>query len=125
MSEPIGHTLHLTEAERQALTNLLLAYRGSSTELAIVLQKVEAKESAIDVISRVTGLSKETMQDIWTQVRANRKLLDECKGHDFSLPFDKRGEMVVKWKCSKCGGTVDTSDKRWYEAGLKHGLTRG
>jgi len=85
----------------------------------------QSNESAIDAISRVTGLSKPVMDEIWKQVKANQALLEVCKGHDFSLPFEKRGQFTVKWKCSKCGGTVDSQAKRWYELGLKHGLSRG
>lgn len=81
--------------------------------------------TAVDVISEVTGLSKSTMQEIWAAVKANHALLDTCKGHDFSLPFEKRGQMTTKWKCTKCQGVVDTLAKRWYETGLKHGLSRG
>lgn len=82
-------------------------------------------ESAIDRISAITGLSRRTMQEIFEQVKANQKLLDECKGHDFSKPWEKRGEMIVKWQCTKCLGLVDPYAKRWYERGLTDGLRRG
>ncbi len=81
--------------------------------------------SAIDQISQVTGLSRATMEEIWAEVKANRAKLETCKGHDFSRPYKKRGELVTDWECSKCGGHVDLNSKRWYELGLKHGLTRG
>lgn len=89
------------------------------------IDPLKAGESAVDAISKFTGLSKPVMDEIWQKVKANLALLATCKGHDFSLPFEKRGQMVVKWKCSKCGGTVDTFAKKWYEQGLKHGLSRG
>ncbi len=82
-------------------------------------------ETGLETVSRVTGLSQADIKTLWEQVKANHKLLDECKGHDFSRPFEKRGEMVVKWQCSRCGGTVDGQAKRWYERGLQHGLRRG
>lgn len=89
------------------------------------LDPKESGERIVDAISRFTGLSKPAMDEIWRQVKANQALLETCKGHDFSQPHEKRGQLVVKWKCSKCGGTVDHLAKRWYEMGLKHGLTRG
>lgn len=75
----------------------------------------------LKVISNVTGLSKQAMDAIWQQVKANNELLNKCSGHDFSVMHEKRGECVHKWKCAHCGGIVDRIAKRWYELGLKHG----
>jgi hypothetical protein len=80
-------------------------------------------ENAIDTLSRATGLSKGTMEEIWLQVKANHKKLESCSGHDFSLPERKTRQLVMTWRCSRCGGIVESSAKRWYELGLKHGKT--
>ena len=75
----------------------------------------------IDTISRVTGLSRPVMDQIWEQVKANHKLLNTCAGHDFSVEHEKRCTLTTKWKCARCGGVISHSDKHWYELGLKHG----
>jgi len=56
---------------------------------------------------------------IWTDVQANSKKLRECPGpHDFV----QEGEGIRRmYRCSKCGGTVDTIRYYWYLEGLKHG----
>lgn len=85
----------------------------------------DAPKSVVDVLSKVTGLTQGDIKATWERVKANQKLLDECKGHDFSKPFEQRGQMVVKWQCSRCSGIVDTTAKKWYERGLTDGLRRG
>ena len=82
-------------------------------------------ETPLETISRVTGLSRPVMDEIWQKVKANQKLLEACKGHDFNLPAEQRGQLTTRWKCSRCGGIVDMQCKRWYELGLKHGMAKG
>jgi hypothetical protein len=81
--------------------------------------------STLRQVSDLIGLQPGVMSKIWEEVKANHAKLEQCKGHDFSRPYKQRGELVTDWMCSKCGGHVDTSHKRWYELGLKHGLSRG
>lgn len=82
-------------------------------------------ERPFDTVSRVTGIKRKDIEEIFKQVKANQAVLDTCKGHDFSVPHRKIGQIVTDWKCSKCGGTVERQCKRWYELGLRHGLSRG
>ena len=68
------------------------------------------------------ALSKEEVQKIFGEVRANRALLDACAAPHTFLPHEKYvGGLVRSFKCSKCGGIVETLHKHWYEMGLKHG----
>lgn len=74
---------------------------------------------------RLTGIKKPEMDAIWQKVKQNKVKLDGCEGpHDFSIPSRKTGELVRDWQCSRCGGTVETTYKHWYELGLKHAGTR-
>ena len=55
-------------------------------------------------------------EKIWNKVQENRKLLDSCSKHDFSIKAEHG-----RYRCKNCGGDVDVSAKIWYETGLKHG----
>ena len=71
-----------------------------------------------EVLSKVSGLPVSEINEIWQQVKANAKTLDECGGpHDFQS-LDP-GKPLAKYRCTVCGGTVDGTDKLWYERGLK------
>lgn len=65
-------------------------------------------------------ISKEQIQKIWSDVQANSRALDACARHSFvdETPEKKLGK---KWRCSACGGTVETTAKHFYELGFKHG----
>ena len=76
--------------------------------------------SNYEILSQVTGLPMSEMQKIWQEVKANAKTLDECGGpHDFQS--QDPGKPLAKYRCTKCGGVVDGTDKLWYERGLEHG----
>jgi predicted SprT family Zn-dependent metalloprotease len=74
---------------------------------------------AKEVLSGISGLPKEEVQQIFEEVKANLKRLDGCKGpHD----FEKDGEGIrAKYRCKKCKGTLDKINYSWYEKGLEHG----
>jgi hypothetical protein len=71
------------------------------------------------------------MRNIFEEVKANQALLKSCvKPHDFSICLERHTKVVLenptptqrfgaKWKCSKCGGVVDSLHKINYDAGLK------
>jgi hypothetical protein len=83
------------------------------------------------------GIPKRDTDAILVEIRANQKRLDECpKPHDFSIAIHRRtNEPMInpkpnetfgcKWRCSKCGGQVDFSDKGWYVRGLLDGQNSG
>lgn len=68
----------------------------------------------INKLSKMSGLSKETVLDITKQVIKNNKKLNKCKRHNFSI--DKR----KIWECTNCGGYVYNNTKTWYDKGLEH-----
>lgn len=72
------------------------------------------KGSGINILSSLSGLSRKDIKEIAIKVIENNKILNACSTHNFTL-IEKR-----KWKCSNCGGVVDTTKKIWYEKGLKH-----
>jgi len=73
----------------------------------------------VNLASNLTGMSEEAAHEILRDVKANHKLLDECVGpHDFQRVD---GTMPMKFRCSKCGGTVSASLAMWYKKGLQHG----
>lgn len=77
--------------------------------------------NGLDAISKVSGISKPDMLKIFEEVKANSALLNSCSRHAFE-PFQKYPSgMVKKYKCSNCGGTVDSLARSWYERGLEHG----
>jgi len=78
--------------------------------------------NTIDVLSKISGQSKETVKSIWEEVKENHKKLDACPGpHKFTIPFRSSGELIRDWSCELCGGHISSSDKSWYEKGLNHG----
>jgi hypothetical protein len=79
-------------------------------------------ESALDTLSAVSGISKPEINAIWAAVRANHARLDACAGpHDFSEVTKRTGQVPREYRCSKCGGTIDSVNRNWYLDGLKHG----
>ncbi len=76
---------------------------------------------SLDVIGGATGLTRKTLLDIWTDVRANSAALDSCVGAHELQPIDRGKKFGLRYKCSKCGGTVDASAYYWYTKGLTHG----
>jgi hypothetical protein len=74
-----------------------------------------------EVLGSVSGLGREAVLGIWAKVKDNHARLDACPGpHDFRR-ISERPTIGPAYSCAKCGGTVSTSDQKWYERGLKHG----
>jgi hypothetical protein len=89
--------------------------------------------SALDTISHVTGIGRPAMDAILAEVKENQRILSACQfPHDFSICIDRHSKVPIenptpaqrfgaKWKCSKCGGIVDSMHKIHYNEGLEHG----
>ena len=61
---------------------------------------------------------------IIAEVRANTRRLGACPlPHDFSDDATPDKPLFKRWRCSKCGGTVDSHAKYWYNNGLKDSKT--
>ena len=64
-------------------------------------------------------LNSENIKAIYEEVKENSKALEQCSTpHDF-VKCDN--SALPKWKCTKCGGTVNNSARYWYIQGLEHG----
>lgn len=70
---------------------------------------------AYDVLSTMSGISKEKIKEIAKNIHKNNKLLNQCSFHTFNKKVND------KWFCSNCGGYVYAQSKMWYEKGVKHG----
>jgi hypothetical protein len=67
-------------------------------------------------------MTPEQSRAIWDRAVANRKVLDECQvPHDFVDVTPERN-IGKDYRCSKCGGVVESLHRYWYEQGLKHGV---
>jgi len=86
----------------------------------------QTTRTANDFIIQIAG-GKAQAERIMAEVRENIRKLDSCKLHDFSIDLTpgRPISMGMKWKCSKCGGEVDCTKKKWYELGLTHMATEG
>lgn len=79
-------------------------------------------ETIADALSRVSGIPKPEINEIWQQVRANSERLKSCaRPHDFSEVTRMVGVIPREYRCSKCQGTVDSIHRSWYLEGLKDG----
>ncbi len=81
------------------------------------------KPTVLDVLERVSGLSKPDIGQILAEVKANQKLLHECKPpHNFvPIPPESKLGLTRDYVCTKCRGKVEASKARWYIEGLEHG----
>lgn len=80
------------------------------------LEVVPEKDS-LDVLSKVSGISKKEVRAIFEEVKRNHKLLDGCiRPHDF-IAFGK-GPMRNE-RCTRCNGVVSSSAANYYKQGLK------
>jgi len=69
-------------------------------------------------------MDKGKIREIMKQVQENHKRLRACPGpHDFIPDGDQEPLTLTmkKYKCIKCGGTIDTIAHSWYTKGLNHG----
>lgn len=77
------------------------------------------------VLEKATGISVSEQKKIIEEIRHNKRLLEGCPRHDFSEEVKQPHRVISKWKCSKCGGIVDYSEKLWYEKGIAHASQGG
>jgi hypothetical protein len=71
-----------------------------------------------DTMEKVSGIPKEEQMGILDEVKTNIQSLNSCvKPHDFKVVDEEK--LFSKYKCIKCGGTVDHMQAMWYQRGLK------
>lgn len=61
------------------------------------------------------------VKKIFEQVKENHLKLESCSNHNFSIDLEPDKRLGKRWQCSNCMGEVTSSEKHWYETGLKHG----
>ena len=79
----------------------------------------EQKHDATAVLSKLSGLSQDSIRDIWRQAQENQRRLDSCPGHEFEPIGD--APLNRRERCRACDGEVDVHAARWYRLGLDHG----
>lgn len=80
--------------------------------------------NVFDALSEVSGISKNEVMGIYETVKANQLKLSECKLHDFSIDVVPHTNINKTWKCTNCGGKVNSSAKLWYETAMQHSADR-
>jgi hypothetical protein len=89
---------------------------------------VTAPQSPVlDALGTVSGLGRPAMDSILVEVRSNLAKLNACPRHEFvgiketALGQTKDGGWVFRdYRCSNCGGKVDSHAEHWYRRGLEH-----
>lgn len=74
-------------------------------------------------LADLVGIPRADMNKMWEEVVKNHATLDACPRHDFSVDLDPGKSLGKHWRCTNCGGRVDSIAKLWYESGVEH--TRG
>lgn len=75
-------------------------------------------KTALDTLSELSGLNRETMNDILLQVQANHAKLNACLRHDFE-PIPPVKIVGQRYRCTHCGGEVDHHAWHWHEQGRR------
>lgn len=60
------------------------------------------------------------LKEIMEEVKENHRKLDSCSRHLFNEDLTPERRLNKQWKCSNCGGYINSSEKLWYEKGLCH-----
>ena len=74
------------------------------------------------VMSSMTGLSKESVKELWAQVKENHARLESCPYHEFKQ--SKKTAMLrslthQRYVCIHCGGEIDHQAYMWHERGRR------
>ena len=74
------------------------------------------------VMSSMTGLSKESVKELWAQVKENHARLESCPYHEFEQ--SKKTAMLrslthQRYVCIHCGGEIDHQAYMWHERGRR------
>lgn len=82
------------------------------------------KDDLQNALAKMTNIPAAEIRVIYDRAVENIRILNSCAGpHQFE-PMEP-GKLASKCRCKLCGGTVESSAKRWYEKGLEHGRRPG
>ncbi len=75
--------------------------------------------NGVSALSELTGIDQAEIAKIAAEVKVNQTRLSTCPYHEFEL--HEQGPIVSRWKyrCTRCGGTINGSDYRWHELGRR------
>lgn len=74
----------------------------------------------VQAMSDVSGLSTDTVHEIWAKVKANHACLDACPNHHFERLPGTDG-LRARYRCRNCTGEIDGHAHHWYALGRLHG----
>jgi len=83
------------------------------------------KNKAFEALSNISGLPKKEVNKIWEEVKANQKLLKECKRPHLFTPIDDVNKINCKYECAKCKGIVTQAIAKAYIEGFRDGYMDG
>ena len=66
-------------------------------------------------------MTKEEAKELWEKVKANCRALEACDRHEFKLIGNIDQSLRRRYRCSRCGGEIDSHAYHWYELGVRHG----
>lgn len=75
----------------------------------------------LDVLAKLSGIPENEVSGIYEAVRNNQEKLESCKRHNFNIDMVPHTTFNKTWKCTRCGGKVNSSERTFYELGLIHG----
>lgn len=74
--------------------------------------------SVNEALSRISGLSRERVDGIWADVKANHARLLSCKTHRFPDAVANPPKFGGKVKCERCEGVMSLTDASHYFDGF-------
>ena len=77
------------------------------------------KHNGVDALSRMSGLSKDRVHEIWNDVKVNIEKLKGCDGHRFG-EIGGDGRPSERCICKNCGGTMTVMAIITYGRGYEH-----
>lgn len=76
----------------------------------------------IGVMSDLTGMPRERLQQLAEVVKANQAALNSCDYHEFepmAPVYPPALSMKQRHRCRRCGGEIDAHAHYWHEQGRR------
>lgn len=75
---------------------------------------------SVETISAAVGMKPADYRALAERVRLNQGRLQACPRHAFGPMPNARSELMQRYRCSLCGGEVDSHAFHWYTLGQQH-----
>ena len=88
-------------------------------------QNPDGTYNGVTALAELTGRLPSEMREIAEQVMANHAKLRACAYHEFeriARPDDSpdvQARLGDKWRCTNCGGEIDSVAHSWHEQGRR------